>query len=128
MQRIGLQMFSWAMSLIVLVSTVSWTVDQHICMGRVVSTAVFSEADGCGMAMSEDNKCCDHKTDTLKGQDDLKHSEVISDFAPVAIIVEPVVLSITKPTGVTAEATSIFRPNPPDPPERLHLIYQVFLI
>lgn len=128
MRRFDLQIFSWAMSLLVLVSTVSWTVDQHICMGRVVSTAVFSEAAGCGMAMSEDNKCCDHKTDTLKGQDDLKHSEVINDFAPVAIVVDPFVLSIVKPTEITAEVPSIFRSNPPDPPERLHLMYQVFLI
>ena len=128
MQRIGLQIFSWAMSLLVLVSTVSWTVDQHICMGRVVSTAVFSEAAGCGMAMSEDNKCCDHKTDTLKGQDDLKHSEVIIDFAPIAIGVDSFVLSIVKPTEITAEAPSIFRFHPPDPPERLHLMFQVFLI
>lgn len=128
MQRIGLQIFSWAMSLLVLVSTVSWTVDQHICMGRVVSTAVFSEAAGCGMAMSEDNKCCDHKTDTLKGQDYLTHSEVIIDFAPVAIVVEPFKLSIIEPVEVAVEVPSIFRSNPPDPPERLHLMYQVFLI
>jgi hypothetical protein len=128
MQRIGLQIFSWTMSLLVLVSTVSWTVDQHICMGRVVSTAVFSEAAGCGMAMSEDNKCCDHKTDTLKGQDDLKHSEIIIAYTPVAIVVEPFILSIIKPAEVTAEISSGLRFHPPDPPERLHLIYQVFLI
>ena len=128
MQRIGLQLFSWVTSLLVIVSTISWTVDQHICMGRVVSTAVFSEAAGCGMAMSEDNKCCDHKTDTLKGQDDLTHSEVIIDFAPVAIVVEPFELSIIEPVEVAIEAPSVFRPNPPDPPERLHLMYQVFLI
>jgi len=128
MQRIGLQIFSWAMSLLVLVSTVSWTIDQHICMGRVVSTAVFSEAAGCGMAMSEDNKCCDHKTDTLKGQDDLKHSEIIIDFAPVAIVADPFVLSIVNPTEITTEVPSIFRFHPPDSPERLHLMFQVFLI
>jgi hypothetical protein len=128
MQRIGLQIFSWTMSLLVLVSTVSWTVDQHICMGRVVSTAVFSEAAGCGMAMSEDNKCCDHKTDTLKGQDDLKHSEIIIAYTPVAIVVEPCILTIIKPAEVTAEISSGLSFHPPDPPERLHLMYQVFLI
>ena len=128
MQRIGLQMFSWAMSLLVLVSTVSWTVDQHICMGRVVSTAVFSEAAGCGMAMSEDNKCCDHETHTLKGQDDLKLSEVLIDYTPVAVVVAPCFLSVIEPVEVAIEVPSIFRMNPPDPPERLHLMYQVFLI
>jgi hypothetical protein len=97
-------------------------------MGRVVSTAVFSEAIGCGMAMSEDNKCCDHKTDTLKGQDNLKHSEIIIAYTPVAIVVEPFELSIIEPFEVAIEAPSVFRPNPPDPPERLHLMYQVFLI
>ena len=128
MQRIGLQIFSWAMSLLVLVSTVSWTVDQHICMGRVVSTAVFSEAAGCGMTMSEDNKCCDHETHTLKGQDDLKHSEVVIDYAPVAVVIEPLDLSVIESVEIVVEVPSIFRTNPPDPPERLHLMYQVFLI
>jgi hypothetical protein len=80
-------------------------------MGRVVSTAVFSEAAGCGMAMSEDNKCCDHETHTLKGQDDLKHSEVIIDYAPVAVVVESFELSIIEPVEVAIEAPSIFRFN-----------------
>lgn len=128
MQRIGLQMFSWAMSLLVLVSTVSWTVDQHICMGRVVSTAIFSEATACGMAMSEDNKCCDHETHTLKGQDDLKHSDVVIDYAPLAVVIEPWDFSVIEPVEVAVEAPSLFISCSNNPPERLHLMYQVFLI
>ncbi len=66
----------------VLMSTVSWTVDKHFCMGRVMDIAVFGHADDCGMedAMAAmqttglENHCCDDESFTLQGQDDLKLS------------------------------------------------------
>ncbi len=71
----------------VLMSTVSWTVDKHFCMGRVMDIAIFGHADDCGMedameAMQTtglENHCCDDESFTLKGQDDLKLS--LSDLA-----------------------------------------------
>lgn len=66
------------MALLVLLSTVSWTVDKHLCMGRVVDIAFFSNAEDCGMASGmemlgqEDSHCCDDESFTFEGQDDLK--------------------------------------------------------
>ena len=63
-----------------LLSTVSWTVDKHLCMGRVIDVALFTKAKDCGMdaAMkvlgddSVENHCCDDESFTMQGQDDLK--------------------------------------------------------
>ncbi len=68
------------MAMLLVLSTVSWTVDKHICMGRVMDVAFFVEADDCGMdaamALLEDadkqNHCCGDESFTLQGQDDLK--------------------------------------------------------
>lgn len=70
------------MALLLLLSTVSWTIDKHTCMGRVMDVALFAKADSCGMddAMqareddSLENHCCAEETLTLQGQDDLKIS------------------------------------------------------
>ena len=38
----------------VLFSALSFSVDKHICMGEVMDTAYFSDADSCGMIMEEE--------------------------------------------------------------------------
>ncbi len=68
------------MAVMLLLSTVSWTIEKHTCMGRVMDVALFAKAQDCGMdaAMqsmedeSLENHCCGDETLTLQGQDDLK--------------------------------------------------------
>lgn len=70
------------MAILVLLSTVSWTIEKHTCMGRVMDVAFFTKADDCGMAaavmaMGDDtveNHCCGDEVVTLQGQDDLQQS------------------------------------------------------
>ncbi|AEM69911.1 hypothetical protein Murru_0864 [Allomuricauda ruestringensis DSM 13258] len=64
------------MAVLLLASTVSWTVDKHICMGRVMDISLFSHADDCGMDMDMDmeKSCCADESFTIQGQDDLKIS------------------------------------------------------
>lgn len=62
------------MAILLLASTVSWTVDKHICMGRVMDISLFTHADDCGMDMDMEKSCCDDETFTVQGQDDLKIS------------------------------------------------------
>jgi len=62
------------MALLVLVSTVSWTVDKHLCMGRVMDISFFAHADDCGMDMDMESSCCDDESFTIQGQDNLKMS------------------------------------------------------
>lgn len=64
------------MALVVLLSTMSFTVSMHFCQGKLVDTSFFSKAEGCGMEMDanaiEMNGCCDNHEITLEGQDELK--------------------------------------------------------
>ena len=70
------------MALMLLLSTVSWTIEKHTCMGRVMDVALFAKAQDCGMdaamqAMEDEslvNHCCGEEVITLQGQDDLKIS------------------------------------------------------
>ena len=73
---------SLTMALLLLLSTVSWTVDKHLCMGRVMDVALFTGAKDCGMKAAMDmlesqgieNHCCDDESFTIQGQDDLRLS------------------------------------------------------
>lgn len=71
---------SITLALLLLVSTTSWKVEKHYCMGFLVDISFFSEAEGCGMNMdlpsdsdriSKENSCCDDVTIVVKGQDKL---------------------------------------------------------
>lgn len=70
------------MAFLLLLSTVSWTVDKHLCMGRVMDVALFVNAEDCGMKAAMDlleeegieNHCCDDESFTIHGQDDLRLS------------------------------------------------------
>ena len=68
------------MSLLVLLSTISWSVEKHLCMGRVMDISFFAKADGCGMETAlailekdiEKPGCCDDESFVLTGQDELR--------------------------------------------------------
>lgn len=67
------------LALVVLLSTVSFTVDKHFCGKMLVDTAVFSEAHSCGMEMESDSamdedSCCKDQKILVEGQDELKRS------------------------------------------------------
>lgn len=73
---------AYALTSLVLLSTLSWSIEKHMCMGRVMDIAFFHQAEDCGMedAMalmgeaSEENHCCNDESFTIEGQDDLNVS------------------------------------------------------
>ena len=82
--KAGLHRFmSFAMVLLLLVSTTSWTVGSHYCMGRLMDVSFFEHPEGCGMDMTGgeddgkfgleyDDGCCEDELVGFQGQDDLK--------------------------------------------------------
>lgn len=72
------------MSMVVLFSTMSFTINMHYCGDTLVETAFFHKAKGCGMEMQkpttnsdcsvEKKGCCTEKHITVKGQDELNIS------------------------------------------------------
>lgn len=72
------------MALVVLLSTMSFTIGKHYCGDTLVSTALFKEAKTCGMEMQKatpvsecsvtKKDCCTDEQITLEGQDELNIS------------------------------------------------------
>jgi len=74
--------FSIVMSLLVLISTVSFTVEKHYCGNTLIDVSIFSEVEKCTseIALEKTTKkpCCKDTIDIVKGQDELQKSN--SDF------------------------------------------------
>ena len=70
------------MAVVVLFSTLSFTIDMHYCGNSLVDAAVFQKAKGCGMEMEVSTSsstcstvkkdCCKEDQIIVKGQDELK--------------------------------------------------------
>lgn len=71
--------FSVLLALLVLFSTVSFTVEKHFCGNVLVDVSVFSEAQKCAMEAFEmeqeaitKKSCCKDELRVFEGQDELK--------------------------------------------------------
>ena len=78
------QIFSVALAVLVLVSTLSVSVGKHYCGEHLVDVAIFAEADKCGMEATDQGtesseedlmmaakSCCSDVVDLFEGQDEL---------------------------------------------------------
>ena len=90
-----------ALAILVLLSTMSFTVEKHFCGDTLIDTAVFTKVEDCGMNMasSQDvkenrNHCCTDQVEVVKGQDklkitsfeDLKHHQQLSFASYVYVL------------------------------------------
>jgi hypothetical protein len=69
--------FSAVMALLVLFSTVSFTIEKHFCGDVLVDVSMFVEAEKCAMEPLETLKkktCCKDEIAIVEGQDELKVS------------------------------------------------------
>ena len=73
--------FSVTLALLVLFSTVSFTIDKHFCGDVLVDVSIFTEVQKCAMEAYEMEQaaitkiyCCKDQTDVVQGQDELKFS------------------------------------------------------
>lgn len=71
------KVFSATLALLVLFSTVSFTIEKHYCGEVLIDVSVFADAEKCGMEsmeMLQKKSCCKDEVDVIKGQDELKFS------------------------------------------------------
>ncbi|MUP43008.1 HYC_CC_PP family protein [Christiangramia aestuarii] len=82
MKKAFQHILSLSMAFLVMLSTMSFTVDKHFCGSHLVDKAVFSKAKTCGMQMSAEaeNHCCTNEKVSVEGQDELKISFDSFDF------------------------------------------------
>lgn len=68
---------SFVMALVVLVSTLSFTVESHYCGGHLVDSAIFTKVKNCGTSAYQTTpnvkkSCCKDVIEVLEGVDHLK--------------------------------------------------------
>ncbi len=78
------------LALLVLISTVSFTINTHYCGDTLVDTAIFKEAKACGMEIQSTTtssecsimkkNCCIDEQIIVEGQDELKLSNGSLNF------------------------------------------------
>ncbi|MGN7513059.1 MAG: HYC_CC_PP family protein [Allomuricauda sp.] len=128
MKQIFHQIVSSLMALLVLASTVSWTVDKHICMGKVMDISLFAHADDCGMDMEMEKSCCDDETFTLQGQHDLKISFENFDLDQQVFLVSFVQTYFQLFEIDSQEPVTFGEYNPPPLIRDVQVLDQTFLI
>lgn len=87
MKQVIHKISSFLMALVVLFSTLSFTVDMHYCGDTLVDSAIFHKAETCGMDMEKSSvpstpsdceitkkNCCSNQQLLIDGQDALKIS------------------------------------------------------
>ena len=134
MRTVLRQILSSMLALLVLLSTVSWTVDKHICMGKVVDIAFFAEADTCGMNMGIDTSivsersCCDDETFTLQGQEDLKITFFDLDLEQQVFLVAYTYSYLTISHEIDTTSITYIGHPPPLLDKDYQVLYETFLI
>ncbi|MFK7748498.1 MAG: hypothetical protein AB8B65_08915 [Kordia sp.] len=80
MQKFLKHTSAFALALLVLCSTFSFTINEHICGGVPISFSIGMEAENCGMELEttvsdettmKQVSCCDDVTTLVQGQDEL---------------------------------------------------------
>lgn len=122
------------MALLVMVSTMSFTVQSHYCGNILVDKAIMKPAKTCSMhdskghQSSEDDHCCDEETELVKGQNQLKLSDTHTMLkAPLALSIYAYIHFIN-PVEVEPLQTLVFDDSPPDLEFDYCVRHQVFLI
>lgn len=81
MQNVLRHICTSLLALLVLCSTFSFTINEHICGGQAMSMAIGIAADNCGMEMEQAASdmttvqqvpCCNDITTFIQGQDELQ--------------------------------------------------------
>ncbi|WP_425077324.1 HYC_CC_PP family protein [Psychroserpens sp. S379A] len=128
--------FSALMALLVLFSTVSFTVEKHFCGDVLIDTAVFSEAEKCKMEAFEIEQskitkkhCCKDVTEVVEGQDQLKPSKIESITSQQQMFVVSYLYTYVNTLN---ELPKLIIPHknysPPDLIEEILILEEVFLI
>ena len=81
------KVFSVTLALLVLFSTVSFTIEKHFCGDFLIDTAIFTDAKKCEVEMPnadgeiviKKKHCCKDEIEVVLGQDELKFSS-FEDF------------------------------------------------
>ncbi len=125
------------MALVVLFSTMSFTIDMHYCGDTLVETAVFKKAKGCGMEMQNPStkgcsvtkkNCCSDEQLVVDGQDELQLSVDKISFEQQVFIASFVYAYINLFEVIDNNVSSYEEYKPPLVIRQLYKIDETYLI
>jgi hypothetical protein len=124
------------LALMVLMSTMSFTINKHFCGDHLVSTSVFLKAKTCGMDNPQTTEkncetivkdCCNEEVQLIEGQDDLKFDVI--DLDNQQFLVYSIVLTyIDLFEGLDKHIVPYKHYKPPLVVKDIQLLDEVFLI
>lgn len=124
----------FALSFLVLFSTLSFAVEKHYCGGTLVDMSVFSKVKGCGMELESKasiakSSCCKNEVDIIEGQDELSSFafndiDISVPYFIVAFQYSYIALYQSLPKRVIPHKDY----SPPNIVYDIHILDQVFLI
>ncbi|MHA7056357.1 HYC_CC_PP family protein [Aquimarina sp. M1] len=129
---------SLLLAFLVLLSTISFTVEKHYCGRFLVDVAVFSKAKDCGMKMMDHTdsheielkktSCCKDKITVIEGQDELKVS-----FDQIDLVQQLFVVSFFNSYKnlflIQGEKRNSYKKyDPPELAQDIRILHETFLI
>ncbi|WP_282136528.1 HYC_CC_PP family protein [Seonamhaeicola maritimus] len=123
--------FSVALALLVLFSTVSFTIEKHFCGDILVDMSFFTEADKCAMESEEialKKSCCKDEIDVVEGQNELILSYYDLDFEQLQFITPYVYSYVNLFEGAPKKIIPHKGYSPPNLVKDICVLDQVFLI
>jgi hypothetical protein len=128
-------MTSILMALLVLLSTLSITIDKHYCADKLVDVALYSKAKGCCPAavpaesMASEEGCCKNETDLLVGQDELSlHRSELTPEAQKVFIISLAYVFYGLHSFRVQKDIPFDEYSPPKLSKDLQLLHEVYLI
>lgn len=130
------KVFSTFLAFIVLVSTVSFTIEKHFCGDVLVDIAMFSDVKKCGMEALEielekitKKSCCKDIIDVFEGQDELSVKIIDDlDFNQQLFIASFTYSYINLFEGLKKQIIPHKDYSPPNLIQDIQLLDQVFII
>ena len=131
---------SISMALIVLFSTMSFSVDMHYCGDHLVDFSIFDSVDTCIMkaemsksssecsVMEMEMDCCTNVEVVLEGHDDLKISFDQLTFDQQVFVASFIYAYITKFEGLDENIVTFKEYSPPPLIRDIQILDQTFLI
>jgi len=127
-----------SLACLMLVSTMSFTINKHFCGDHLVSTSVILKAETCGMEKQipttekgcsvMKKNCCKNEIQLVKGQDDLKIDFSELDFQQQIFITSFVITYSNLFEGIDTQIVPFKEYSPPLVVKDIQLLDQVFLI
>jgi len=137
MKKLKHKIMSFTLAFVVLLSTMSFTINKHYCGDTLVDTSFFSKAKSCGMEMQKSTSkdcsiikknCCSEEQQLVEGQDNLKLDFVKLDLQQKIFVSAFVYTYINLFEDFAKESVHFKDYSPPLIVKDIHALDEVYLI